>query len=135
MTTAPTAYYNGWGNPEPEAALVFGPNINDWPEQPELTENLLVKMASDITDPVTTTDELIPSGETSSFRSNPLKLARVHPLPQGSGLCGRAKAAQALEAARPAGDSLALEEGVYAALGRPLRSGAGYGHWLRHLCA
>ena len=62
--------YNGWGHPEPDYALKFGPNIKDWPEQPALTDDLLVKIVSYITDPVTTTDELIPSGETSSFRSN-----------------------------------------------------------------
>ena len=67
--------YNGWGHPEPDYALKFGPNIKDWPEQPALTDDLLVKIVSYITDPVTTTDELIPSGETSSFRSNPLRLA------------------------------------------------------------
>ena len=67
--------YNGWGHPEPEYELRFGPNIKDWPEQPVLSDDLLVKTVSYITDPVTTTDELIPSGETSSFRSNPLRLA------------------------------------------------------------
>ena len=72
--------YNGWGSPEPETALRFGPNIKDWPQQPELTDDLLVKIVSYITDPVTTTDELIPSGETSSFRSNPLRLAEFTPV-------------------------------------------------------
>ncbi len=67
--------YNGWGHPEPDYELRFGPNIKDWPEQPVLSEDLLVKNVAYITDPVTTTDELIPSGETSSFRSNPLRLA------------------------------------------------------------
>lgn len=67
--------YNGWGRPEPEAALVMGPNIKDWPKMPALTEDLLVKVVTHITDPVTTTDELIPSGETSSYRSNPQRLA------------------------------------------------------------
>ena len=67
--------YNGWGKAEPDYELRFGPNIKDWPAQPELTKDLLVKNISYITDPVTTTDELIPSGETSSFRSNPLRLA------------------------------------------------------------
>lgn len=67
--------YDGWGHPEPDHALVFGPNIKDWPEQPVLKNNLLVKIVSHIDDPVTTTDELIPSGETSSYRSNPLRLA------------------------------------------------------------
>ena len=67
--------FNGWGKPCPSAELVFGPNIKDWPAIPALPEHLLIKVASFITDDVTTTDELIPSGETSSFRSNPLRLA------------------------------------------------------------
>ncbi|MDR2730205.1 MAG: hydratase [Treponema sp.] len=67
--------YNGTEKPLPETELVFGPNIKDWPEIPALPENLLIKIVSFITDSVTTTDELIPSGETSSYRSNPLKLA------------------------------------------------------------
>jgi aconitate hydratase len=67
--------YNGVGKAQKDAELTFGPNIKDWPKMPALAENLLVKIVSYITDPVTTTDELIPSGETSSYRSNPLKLA------------------------------------------------------------
>ncbi len=67
--------YNGFGNPNSSADLKFGPNITDWPEMAPLTEDLLLKVAAYITDPVTTTDELIPSGETSSFRSNPERLA------------------------------------------------------------
>jgi len=67
--------YDGIGKPQAETQLVFGPNIKDWPKMPALPENLLLKIVSFITDPVTTTDELIPSGETSSYRSNPLKLA------------------------------------------------------------
>lgn len=67
--------YDGFGNPHPEEALKFGPNIADWPPMIALPQNLVLKVASVITDPVTTTDELIPSGETSSFRSNPLRLA------------------------------------------------------------
>jgi len=67
--------YNGVGKPLPQEELIFGPNIKDWPKMPELPDNLLLKVVSYITDPVTTTDELIPSGETSSYRSNPLKLA------------------------------------------------------------
>jgi aconitate hydratase len=66
--------YNGWGRPQPETELKFGPNIKDWPHMPALSEDLLVKVCSYITDPVTTTDELIPSGETSSYRSNPRAL-------------------------------------------------------------
>ncbi len=67
--------YNGYGRPDDSCELRFGPNIADWPEMSELGENQLLKVCSVITDPVTTTDELIPSGETSSYRSNPLKLA------------------------------------------------------------
>jgi aconitate hydratase len=67
--------YDGTGSPKPETELVFGPNIKDWPKMPPLPESLLIKIVSFITDPVTTTDELIPSGETSSYRSNPIRLA------------------------------------------------------------
>ena len=70
-----TRCYNGWGNPHPEEELRLGPNITDWPKMPEMKENLLVRLAAVIHDPVTTTDELIPSGETSSYRSNPMALA------------------------------------------------------------
>jgi aconitate hydratase len=67
--------YQGAGRPRPEVELKFGPNIVDWPKMSALTENLLLRMVAVIHDPITTTDELIPSGETSSYRSNPLKLA------------------------------------------------------------
>ena len=67
--------YNGWQHPDPEKELHFGPNITDWPKFHPLAENMLLKLAAVIHDPVTTTDELIPSGETSSYRSNPLKLS------------------------------------------------------------
>ena len=67
--------YFGVGRPQPEAELVFGPNIADWPEQIALPDDLLLTVCAAIYDPVTTTDELIPSGETSSYRSNPLRLA------------------------------------------------------------
>jgi len=67
--------YCGFGKAKKENALVYGPNIKDWPEMEPLAENILLKVCSKIMDPVTTTDELIPSGETSSFRSNPLGLA------------------------------------------------------------
>lgn len=67
--------YNGYGKADPDYELMFGPNIRDWPEQPSLSKDILLKVVSHIEDPVTTTDELIPSGETSSFRSNPLRLA------------------------------------------------------------
>ncbi|MCQ2452041.1 MAG: hydratase [Oscillospiraceae bacterium] len=67
--------YNGWGHPCPEEPLRFGPNITDWPTMPEMQENMLVRLTAVIHDPVTTTDELIPSGETSSYRSNPIALS------------------------------------------------------------
>ena len=95
--------YNGWGSPEPETALRFGPNIKDWPQQPELTDDLLVKIVSYITDPVTTTDELIPSGETSSFRSNPLRLAEFTLSRKDPAYVGRAKEIQKAQKAIEAG--------------------------------
>ncbi len=67
--------YKGFGKADSSAELKFGPNIADWPKMGPLTDNLMLKIVSVINDPVTTTDELIPSGETSSYRSNPLKLA------------------------------------------------------------
>ncbi len=115
--------YQGWGRAEPAAELVFGPNIADWPAQVALPENLLLTVASAIYDPVTTTDELIPSGETSSYRSNPLKLAEFALSRKDPGYVGRAKAAQALEAARRAGDLSALE-GVYDIIGKTAEEAA-----------
>ena len=67
--------YYGFGKADPSVELQMGPNITDWPKMYQLSENLLVELAAVIHDPVTTTDELIPSGETSSYRSNPLRLA------------------------------------------------------------
>ncbi|MBQ8196571.1 MAG: hydratase [Clostridia bacterium] len=67
--------YNAVGNGKKEENLVYGPNIADWPKMDALKDDLLLKVVSVLNDPVTTTDELIPSGETSSYRSNPLKLA------------------------------------------------------------
>jgi aconitate hydratase len=67
--------YNGWGNPCPEEELRLGPNITDWPKMPEMKDGVLVRLTAVIHDEVTTTDELIPSGETSSYRSNPVALS------------------------------------------------------------
>lgn len=67
--------YNGFGKPNPNQRLVYGPNITDWPTIPKAKQSLLLKLTAVIKDEVTTTDELIPSGETSSYRSNPMKLA------------------------------------------------------------
>lgn len=92
--------YNGFGNPKPDQELKLGPNITDWPEMIALPENLLLKVASVINDPVTTTDELIPSGETSSYRSNPLRLAEFTLSRKDPQYVGRAKHVQALEKER-----------------------------------
>lgn len=98
-----TRVYQGFGKGDYDALLKFGPNIKDWPEIAPLGDNLLLKVASYITDPVTTTDELIPSGETSSYRSNPLGLAEFTLSRKDSEYVGRAKAVQAEETARRAG--------------------------------
>lgn len=98
--------YNGVGKADPEVAIKFGPNIKDWPEMIALTDNLLLKMASVINDPVTTTDELIPSGETSSFRSNPLGLAEFTLSRKDPEYVGRAKAIQAVERVRESGECM-----------------------------
>jgi aconitate hydratase len=95
--------YNGTGKPMPETELVFGPNIKDWPKMPALPEHLLVKIVSYITDPVTTTDELIPSGETSSYRSNPLKLAEFTLSRKDPDYVKKAKEVLAFEEQRRAG--------------------------------
>jgi len=95
--------YNGVGKPQPKEELTFGPNIKDWPKMPALPENLLLKVVSFITDPVTTTDELIPSGETSSYRSNPLKLAEFTLSRKDPDYVKRAKSVLVLEEKRRAG--------------------------------
>ncbi len=97
--------YNGYGKAQPYQELRLGPNIADWPKMSALTEDLLLQVASEIHDPVTTTDELIPSGETSSYRSNPLKLAEFTLSRKDPGYVERAKAMQRIEAARLEGTS------------------------------
>jgi aconitate hydratase len=98
--------YNGWAaGAKPEHPLTLGPGIADWPEMWPLAENALIKIAAFITDPVTTTDELIPSGETSSYRSNPLKLAEFTLSRKAPGYVGAAKAVRAAEDARRQGES------------------------------
>ncbi len=98
--------YNGIGNPQPETEIKFGPNIKDWPVMSALTDNMVLKVVSEIHDPVTTTDELIPSGETSSFRSNPLGLAEFTLSRKDPAYVGRAKAVQLAEKARTAGEDI-----------------------------
>ena len=92
--------YFGAGRPQPDTELVFGPNIADWPEQIALPENLLLTVAAAIYDPVTTTDELIPSGETSSYRSNPLRLSEFALSRKDPQYVPRAKAIQMVEKLR-----------------------------------
>ncbi|MCR5724043.1 MAG: hydratase [Treponema sp.] len=84
--------YDSKGVAHPEVEIQFGPNIKDWPQMQPLSDDLLVKVVSEIHDPVTTTDELIPSGETSSFRSNPLGLAEFTLSRKDPAYVGRAKA-------------------------------------------
>lgn len=95
--------YFGFGNSQPDHALKFGPNIAEWPKIPALADNLLMQVASVLRDPVTTTDELIPSGETSSYRSNPLKLATFALSRRDPEYVARANATHALELARQDG--------------------------------
>ena len=92
--------YHGFGKAMPEVELSFGPNIADWPAMPPLPENLVLQVVSAIYDPVTTTDELIPSGETSSYRSNPLKLAEFTLSRKEPQYVDRARRCFALEEAR-----------------------------------
>ncbi len=95
--------YYGVGKPDPGAPLILGPNITDWPEQIALPENLLLTVAAAIYDPVTTTDELIPSGETSSYRSNPVRLSEFTLSRKDPQYVPRAKAVKELELLRRAG--------------------------------
>ncbi|WP_102050035.1 hydratase [Pygmaiobacter massiliensis] len=109
--------YNGWGRPEPETELRFGPNIKDWPEMPALSDDLLVKVCAYITDPVTTTDELIPSGETSSYRSNPERLSEFALFRRDPRYVPRSKEMRQAERDREIGKPLSPELlAVYAAL-------------------
>ena len=120
--------YNGFGNPKPETPLVFGPNIADWPAMSALPEHLLLQVVSVITDPVTTTDELIPSGETSSLRSNPLKLAEYTLSRKDPGYVERAKAVDLMEKARLANaadpELVARARALFALCGLDILQGA-----------
>ena len=98
--------FDSKGVADPEQEIQFGPNIKDWPQMVELPENLIIKVVSEIHDPVTTTDELIPSGETSSFRSNPLGLAEFTLSRKDPEYVGKAKEIQKAEKAREAGQCI-----------------------------
>ncbi len=95
--------YQGYGNPQEESDLINGPNIKDWPAMSSLTENIMLQVCSKIMDPVTTTDELIPSGETSSYRSNPLGLAEFTLSRRDPEYVGRSKKVNELEQIRKSG--------------------------------
>lgn len=97
--------FDSKGVADPSVEIQFGPNIKDWPKMVALTDNLLLKVVSEIHDPVTTTDELIPSGETSSYRSNPLGLAEFALSRKDPAYVGRAKEVQLAEKAREAGEA------------------------------
>ena len=121
--------YNGWGKADAAAELKFGPNIADWPKMVALTDDLLLQVASVITDPVTTTDELIPSGETSSYRSNPEKLSSFALSRKDPGYVDRAKAIRTLEVARREGKGTPALADLFARLtecgGDPASAGIG----------
>ena len=113
-TYNPSAYnarvYYGFNKGDADCDVIYGPNIKDWPEMSPLADNILLKVASKIMDPVTTTDELIPSGETSSYRSNPLGLAEFALSRRDPAYVGNAKEIQKAEKARIAGRNPVEEE-------------------------
>lgn len=98
--------FDSKGVADPEQEIQFGPNIKDWPAMVALQDNIILKVVSEIHDPVTTTDELIPSGETSSYRSNPLGLAEFALSRKDPEYVGRAKEVQKAEKAREAGECM-----------------------------
>ena len=99
--------FDSKGVADPSVEIQFGPNIKDWPEMSALPENMLLKVVSEIHDPVTTTDELIPSGETSSYRSNPLGLAEFALSRKDPAYVGLAKEVQKAQKAIEAGEDAA----------------------------
>ena len=113
--------YEGFGKADPTAELRYGPNIKDWPQMPKLEDDLLVKLCAVIRDPVTTTDELIPSGETSSYRSNPIGLSEFALSRRVPEYVGRSKAVRAMEEAREAGEVPEEAAKVLTALGGDLK--------------
>ena len=137
--TAPPAYhfdpapyqarvYQGFGRAQEEAPLFYGPNIKDWPQRPALEENILLKVCSKLLDEVTTTDELIPSGETSSYRSNPLGLAEFTLSRRDPAYVGRAKEIGAVEEARERGESVLQADPQLEAVFQAIRTIPGQEH-------
>lgn len=131
--------HNGFGRGEAARELVYGPNIKDWPEMEPLAANILLRVASKIMDDVTTTDELIPSGETSSYRSNPLGLAEFTLSRRDPDYVGRAKAVAELERERlAAGEGAAASgacEGIDVGTGEGTPVGMGEGSPVGADCA
>ena len=109
--------YFGFGKPQADYDLKFGPNIAEWPKIPALADNMLMQVASVLRDPVTTTDELIPSGETSSYRSNPMKLASFALSRRDPDYVPRALATQEMETARQAGSAAPAAKDALTKLG------------------
>lgn len=109
--------YQGYGKGNQDAEVIYGPNIKDWPDMSPLADNILLKVCSKIMDEITTTDELIPSGETSSYRSNPLGLAEFTLSRRDPAYVGKTKAVDVIEKGRIAGtDPVVTEpelEGVF----------------------
>ena len=106
--------YNGVGKADPAVEIKFGPGIVDWPSMTSLTDHLMLRVVSVIHDPVTTTDELIPSGETSSYRSNPLGLAEFTLSRKDPEYVGRAKEVRSLEEKREQGENPCDTNNVFA---------------------
>lgn len=113
--------YYGFGHADPKAELRFGPNIKDWPHMHKLEENMLLKLCAVIDDPVTTTDELIPSGETSSYRSNPIKLSEFALSRRVPEYVERSKAVKAMEDERQSGSAPAEAEKILSLVGGRLK--------------
>ena len=109
--------YFGYEKPQADYELKFGPNIAEWPEIPALADNMLMQVASVLRDPVTTTDELIPSGETSSYRSNPMKLASFALSRRDPDYVPRALATQEMEKTRQTGTAAPAVKAALDALG------------------
>ena len=108
--------YQGFGKGDESEAVVYGPNIKDWPEMSALADNILLKVCSKIMDDVTTTDELIPSGETSSYRSNPLGLAEFTLSRRDPAYVGRSKLVNQMEKSRIAGTNPLVQDTELAAV-------------------
>ena len=114
--------YQGWGKADPAVELFDGPNIKPWPEMEPLADNILLKVCSKILDEVTTTDELIPSGETSSFRSNPLGLAEFTLSRRDPEYVGRSKEVDQTERWRAAGKNAAEKDPALQAVYEVIRT-------------